>query len=424
MSSPRSDRTAVLEPGRLTRGEKQAVADLALFGGAPAFNQKLHVGRPELGDRARLLERIEEILDRNHLTNAGPTVREFERRCAEFLGVEHCIALCNGTVALEIAIRALGFQGEVIVPSMTFIATAHALQWQGITPVFADIDPATHNLDPERVESMITPNTTGIIGVHLWGRPCAVEALTDLARRRGLGLMFDAAHAFGCTHGGRMVGHFGDAEVFSFHATKFVHSFEGGLIATNHPELAKKIRLMKNFGFEDLDRVIYIGTNGKMSEISAAMGLTSLEAMPRTIAVNRRNHQHYREALAGLPGIHFIEHDSTEQRNYQHAVLEYEPRAGGLTRDQLVTLLRSENVLARRYFFPGCHRMEPYRSYFPHAGLLLPETEKLAERLIVLPTGSQLEEEGIIRIAGLIHFALERGPEIRRAIEERGFGGG
>lgn len=417
MNSPRSE-SAVLDLP-LQGVEKRAVEDLALLGGSPAFAAKLHVGRPELGNRARLMERIEAILDRNHLTNAGPTVREFERRAAEIIGVEHCIALCNGTVALEIAIRALGLRGEVIVPSLTFIATAHALQWQGITPVFADVDPATHNLDPEKVASMITPNTSGVIGVHLWGRPCPVEELSDLCRRRGLGLMFDAAHAFGCTHRGRMVGGFGQAEVFSFHATKFVHSFEGGLIATRDAGLARKIRLMKNFGFEDLDRVIYIGTNGKMSEISAAMGLTSLEAMEQTIAVNRRNYWLYRAGLDGLPGVRFISHDAGEQRNFQHAVLEYRPPEGGLSRDQLVALLRAENVLARRYFYPGCHRMEPYRSYFPHAGLLLPETEKLAARLVVLPTGSQIGEAGITRIAGLIRLAIDRGPAIREALEAR-----
>ncbi len=194
---------------------------LAIFGGAPALDAVRHVGRPNIGDRRRLLERFNDLLDRRWLTNAGPYVQEFEQKLAALMGVEHCVAMCNGTVALEIAVRAAGLTGEVIVPSFTFVATAHALQWQEITPVFCDIDPTSYCLDPRRVEAMITPRTTGIIGVHLWGRPCDVDALTEIASRHRLKLLFDAAHAFGCSYKGRSVGGFGDAEVLSFHATKF-----------------------------------------------------------------------------------------------------------------------------------------------------------------------------------------------------------
>src|SRR6185369_3387994 len=202
-----------------------------------------------------------------------------EQRVAKMLGVRHCIAMCNATVALEITIRALGLTGEVLVPSFTFIATAHALQWQQIIPVFCDVDPETHCLNPRSVEKMITPRTTGIIGVHLWGRGCDIGSLSEIARSNGLKLLFDAAHAFGCSYEGRMIGGFGDAEVFSFHATKFFNTFEGGAVTTNDDDLAEKIRLMKNFGFAGYDQVIYLGTNGKMSEVSAAMGLTSLESL-------------------------------------------------------------------------------------------------------------------------------------------------
>ena len=196
--------------------------DLAVLGGPRSFAEPLHVGRPNIGDRARLLERIGGILDRRWLSNQGPVVSEFEERVADYLGVKHCVAMCNATVALEIAIRALELTGEVIVPAFTFIATAHALQWQEITPVFCDIDPATHTLDPGWVERMITPRTTGIIGVHVWGRPCRIDALEAIARDNSLSLLFDAAHAFGASYKGGMLGGFGAAEVFSFHATKFV----------------------------------------------------------------------------------------------------------------------------------------------------------------------------------------------------------
>ena len=291
---------------------KSCSDDLAIFGGAPAFDEKLHVGRPNIGDRQRLLGRINDLLDRKWLTNHGPYVQEFEQRIAEMAGVRNCIAMCNGTVALEIVIKATGLTGEVIVPSFTFVATVHALQWQGITPVFCDVNPRTHHIDPGQVEQMITPRTTGIIGVHLWGRPCEVDALTEVARRHGLKLLFDAAHAFGCSYKGRMIGNFGYAEVFSFHATKVFNTFEGGAVVTNNDELAAKVRLMNNFGFAGYDDVAYIGINGKMSEVAAAMGLTSLENLEEFIACNHRNYKHYRQQLAQIPGVCLVPYDETE----------------------------------------------------------------------------------------------------------------
>jgi dTDP-4-amino-4,6-dideoxygalactose transaminase len=386
---------------------RKRIEELAILGGQPTFAEAIHVGRPNIGDRQRFLTRANEMLDRNWLTNHGPFVCEFEQRVADFLGVKHCIAICNATVALEIAIRASGLSGEVIVPSFTFVATAHALRWQEITPVFCDIDPATHCLDAEKVERMITPLTTGIIGVHVWGNPCAIEKLAEIANRNSLTLMFDAAHAFGCSYKGRMIGGFGLAEVFSFHATKFLNTFEGGAVTTNSDELAAKIRLMQNFGFAGYDNVIYIGTNGKMAEFAAAMGLTNLENKDAVIDANYRNYCAYRRGLSGLPGISLYEYDETERANYQYVVVEVDEATAGISRDLLVEALHAENVLARRYFFPGCHRMEPYRSYFPHAGLLLPETERLCRRVMVLPTGATLAETRVDAICDLIRFISE-----------------
>jgi dTDP-4-amino-4,6-dideoxygalactose transaminase len=397
---------------------KSTLGELAIFGGTPAFEHALHVGRPNIGDRARMLERVNHILGSRWLSNGGPCEREFERRIAETVGVEHCVAMCNATVALEIAIRALGMKGEVIVPSFTFIATAHALQWQEITPVFCDVDPRTHTLDPRRVEELITPRTTGIIPVHVWGRACDTDALAGIAGRRGLKLLYDSAHAFGCSHQGRMIGGFGDAEVFSFHATKFLNSLEGGAVVTNDAALAERVRLMKNFGFTYYDQTDYVGTNGKLNEVSAAMGLTNLESMDEFIAVNQRNYQRYRDELAGLAGVRLIDYDATEKHNYQYVVLEIDEDETGVTRDQLAKVLHAENVLARRYFYPGCHQMEPYRSYFPHAGLLLPETESLTRRVLCLPTGTGVSEAEIGGICRIVRQVLENGAEVRRRMAE------
>jgi dTDP-4-amino-4,6-dideoxygalactose transaminase len=369
------------------------------------MNDPLHVGCPNIGSREALLGRIGVMLDRRRLSNNGPLVQEFEKRISEFLGVKHVVAMCNATVALEIASRALNLHGEVIVPSYTFIATAHALQWQEITPVFCDMDPATHNIDPTKIERLITPKTTGILGVHVWGRGCDTEAIEEIAAKHKLKVMYDASHGFGCSKGGRMLGSFGECEVFSFHATKFLNCFEGGAVVTNNDDLAEKMRLMRNFGFKGFDTVIYLGVNGKMSEVHAAMGLTNLEAVEDIIAINRRNYEAYRKGLADVAGISVIDYDPAERDNYQYVVIEVDPEVCSRNRDEIVEALHAENVIARKYFWPGCHKMEPYLSLQPNAGLLLPETERIAARVIVLPTGQTVEVETVQRVCGIIRKA-------------------
>ncbi len=370
------------------------------------FAEPLHVGRPNVGSEEALLERIREVIGRRWFTNNGPSVQEFESRLKEVVGARHCIPICNATVALEIAIRAAEMRGEVIVPSFTFVATAHALQWQEITPVFCDVQEDSHNLDPEQAERLITPRTSGIIGVHVWGKPCNLEGLSRLARKHDLKLMYDASHAFGCSADGISIGNFGICEVFSFHATKFLNCFEGGAIATNDDELARKIRLMKNFGFSGVDRVTFVGTNGKMSEVSAAMGLTGLESLEKFVETNRLNYNLYRTMLDRTPGVQMVAFDENQRNNYQYVVFEIDEMATGISRDEIVRILQAENILARRYFYPGCHKMEPYKSFFPHAGLLLPRTEELCTRVLVLPTGIAVRQSDIQRVCAVMKTAL------------------
>lgn len=391
---------------------KKTFQELAIAGAPPAFENPLHVGRPNIGNRDRLLERINDMLDRRWLSNAGVYVTELEQYLAKLLGVKHCIAMCNGTIALEIAIRALGMKGEVIIPSLTFIATAHALQWQEIKPVFCDIDPASCTIDPAKIEELITPLTSGIIGVHIWGRPCDTVALQEIAEQHQLSLLFDAAHALGVTSESKMIGGFGVAEVFSFHATKFINSFEGGAVTTNDSELADRIRLMKNFGFSGYDNVVHIGTNGKMPEVSAAMGLTSLESMDEFIAINRRNYQAYKSGLDDIPGIRLLLYSEKELTNYQYIVLLMDEKITGISRDKLIEVLHRENVIARRYFYPGCHRMEPYRSQQAHAGVALPETESLVRKIVVLPTGTDIDLNSVSEISQIIRCAVTHSAEL------------
>lgn len=387
-------------------GSKATVEELAINGAPPAFRELLHVGRPNIGDTNKFLAYATDILNRRWLSNNGPVVQEFENRVADYLGVKHCIAMCNGTVALEIAIRALGLTGEVIIPSYTFIATAHALSWQEITPVFADIDPQTHALCPDSVRKMITPQTTGIVGVHLWGKAAPINELQEIADEFNLHLMFDAAHAFGVSYQGKMIGNFGSCEVMSFHATKFFNTFEGGAILTNDDELAHKMKLMRNFGFAGFDSVIHLGTNGKMIEMAAAMGLVNLDSIEMVITANQKNYFTYKENLSSLNCVQLFALDENEKNNYQYVVLELLDNCP-VSRDQLIEVLHAENILARKYFWPGCHNMQPYKSLFPDAGMWLENTRLVADRVVVLPTGTTISKDEITLICEVINTALK-----------------
>jgi dTDP-4-amino-4,6-dideoxygalactose transaminase len=388
--------------------------DLAVFGASPRFRESLHVGQPNLPPRGPLLRRLDESLRRRRLTNDGPHVRELERRIADLLGTRHCIAVANGTTALSLAIRAVGWSGEVIVPSMTFVATAHALLWQGITPVFCDIDPATHGIDPGRIAELVTERTTGILPVHLWGRPGAIEDIERIAREHGLSVVYDAAHAFLCSHGGRMIGGFGAAEAFSFHATKFFHTLEGGAVTTDDDALAQAVRSMRDFGYSESNEVTGLGINGKLNELSAAVGLGLLDEIDGIVEINRLHHHAYRDALEGIPGLRLFAYDERERSNYQFAVIEVDEGAAGLARDDLLLVLEAERVLARRYFHPGCHRMEPYRSLLPDAERRLPRTEALCERVLCLPTGTGVDADAIRSVCDIIRTAVEAADRVRK----------
>jgi dTDP-4-amino-4,6-dideoxygalactose transaminase len=391
---------------------KGRLEDLAVLGGPPLFDDALHVGRPNLGSREALFERLTGILDRNWLTNDGPCVGEFEQRLGEALGVRNVVATCNGTVALSLLLSAHDFEGEVILPSLTFVATAHAVRSLGLTPVFADVDPRTCTLDPRSVEESISPRTAAILGVHLWGRPCDVDGLAEVAARHGKPLLFDAAQALECSSGGRPVGSFGRGEAFSFHATKVCNSFEGGAVTTNDDELAERMRLLRSFGFSDLDRVELLGTNAKMPEFAAAMGVTSLDSLDRFISRNRSNYDCYRRELEGVPGVRLLAYPDGEASNYHYIVGFVDEQVCGIARDELVETLNAENVLARRYFYPGCHRMEPYRSEASGMQASLPVTEELLSGVTCLPTGMAIDETKVAAICQALRLALENGEEL------------
>ena len=362
----------------------------------------LHVGGPNIGDREVFDRLVDGIFERRWFTNDGVVVKQFESMLCEYVGVKHCIPVCNATVGLQLACQALNLSGEIILPAFTFVATPHAVQWEGLTPVFADIDPESHTLCPRSVESLITDRTSAILGVHLWGNPCDTDRLEQLAAKHQLEVLYDAAHALGCGHNKSMIGNFGRCEVFSFHATKFFNTFEGGAIATNDDELAKKIRLMKNFGFAAMDKVVHLGTNAKMTEICAAMGISMFACLNEILQNNRSNYLLYRKLLQQIPGVKHFSLEHLDRTNWQYIVVEIDENRFGASRDAVFDQLHANNIRARRYFFPGCHEMEPYKSVYGNQPRDLPHTEQLCKTVLCLPTGSCVNESDVKRVCAIL----------------------
>lgn len=393
----------MLQPSASPPVIKSRWEELAIFGGEPAFSEPLHVGRPNLPDKAAFLQTIDKIWDTKILSNNGPFVQELEKRFCELTGAQHAIAVCNATLGMQLVARAMELRGEIIVPSFTFIATPHAFRWEGLCPVFCDVDPVTHTLDPGRVEELISEDTCAISGVHLWGNSCNSHALSEVAKSNGLRLVFDAAHSLGVT-GSRLVA---DAEIYSLHATKLVSGFEGGIVVTNSDVLAHQLRSLRNFGFAGYDDVRGLGTNAKMSEVAAAMAICGLENLDSLVSTNKENFEAYGSAFDGLDGIAIQSPTDPEGSNFQYMVVCVDESRAGLSRDTLMNALWKEGVLARRYFFPGCHRAEPYRWECRDAVDRLAVTDRLCQEVLVLPTGTAVGEREVEVIGSLVRTCLD-----------------
>ncbi len=393
---------------------KKQLSDLACLGGKPLFEDKVYVGRPNLCSREKLHAALDQIFDNRWLTNDGPFLRRFEEALQQFLGVPHCVAVCNATIGLQMVYRALRpadpRRNKACMPAFTFIATAHAWAWERGEPVFCDVDAAQHVLDPADVAARMDDETAMLVGVHTWGQPCRIGELEALAKARGIPLVFDSAHAFANSWNGRRIGGFGDAEVFSFHATKFFNTFEGGCITTHNEDLARELRHMRNFGFSGYDCVTRLGTNGKMQEISAAMGLCLLDELDELLETYRSNFRAWRDAFRACPGLTLLEPEGWESSSCQYVVGVVDAAAPAGLRDRLVEALWAENVLARRYFHPGCHRSEPYAS--GSAVPDLPVTDDLCRRVVVFPTGTAVSTDQISAIADCTRFLLDHANEL------------
>ena len=372
----------------------------AVAGGDPAFPERLPLVRPTVPDVAAISFDLERILASRLLTN-GPTVRRFEQACAERLGVAHCVAVASCTAGLMLVLKTSSIEGEIVVPSFTFAATAHAAVWNGLTPVFADIDPATLTLSAEAAGAVLTDRGSAILATHLYGAPADTDALEQLARERGVRLFFDAAHAFGSLRDGVPVGRFGDAEVFSLSPTKLLVAGEGGMVATNDDELADRLRIGRDYGNPGDYDCRFTGLNARMSEIHAAIGLASLATLDDRIARRNELAAAYRDALGPLPGITFPLLRDVDRSTFKDFTILVEPDALGLDSVELGRALDREGIDSRRYYAPPVHATHAYRAWNPGPGSL-PNTERAAERCLTLPMWEGMTDEDPLRVAAAV----------------------
>jgi dTDP-4-amino-4,6-dideoxygalactose transaminase len=405
-----------LRPGTAPIRPSTARRTPAVLGGEPAFGEPLYITRPALPARADLDRELNRIYESGWLTNSGPLVPELEQRLAERLGVGWCAAFCNGTVALQTALRSLDLEGEVITTPFTFPATVHAIQWNGLTPVFCDVDPHTYNLDPARAAELVGARTSALLPVHVFGNPCDVEGLAALAAAKGLRIVYDAAHAFGVAHRGRPIGDYGDLSIFSFHATKLFHTAEGGAVVGSDATLLRRIRLLRNFGIVNEDEVTGIGTNGKMSELHAALGLALFGRLDDELRGRARAAALYVERLAEVDGIHLQRLAPETTYNHSYLAVEIEAGAFGLTRDQLHAAMRAENVVTRKYFWPLCSENEAYRLLPSARPDHLPNAARLASRVLCLPLFGDLSADDVDRVVESLLAIHAAAPAIARAL--------
>ena len=361
----------------------------------------LYVTRPDLPDLEDFIPYLQKIWDSKILTNGGPFHQQFEEQLCEYLGVKHIALMTNATIGLVTALQALRISGEVITTPYSFVATAHSLLWNGIKPVFVDIDPLTLNMDPDKIEAAITPQTTAIMPVHCYGHPCDVERIRAIADTYGLKVIYDAAHAFGVDcHCGSVLSH-GDLSVLSFHATKVFTTFEGGAIVCPDEKTRKRINYLKNFGFADEVTVVAPGINGKMSEFNAALGLLQLKGIDRALAERQSIDARYRSAIADMPGIHCLPAAGETRSNYAYFPILVQPDYP-LSRDALFQKFRDNGIHVRRYFYPLISEFPMYRGLSSAAPGNLPVATKMSRQVLCLPIYPGLHHDEIDRVLEIL----------------------
>ena len=374
----------------------------AIHGGRPLFSQRFRFIRPTLPSLESVLGNYGPAYENGLITNAD-VVGKFEAAVAERLEVKHCIAVSSCTSGLMMTLRALGLTGEIIIPSFTFFATGHAARWNGLTPVFADCLPDTWNVDPADVERKITDRTTALLIVHLYGNPANIEALSQIAKRHNLKLIFDGAHAFGSQYRGRPIGQFGDAEVFSLSPTKLLVAGEGGLVTTNDATLAKAIRGMRNYGDTGSYDPEWLGMNARMSEFNASLGLAGLPDVDERVRRRNQIAKMYTDQLSSLPGLRFQSVHPRDVNTYKDYSIHVTPSQFGMNRDELAEGLLAENIETKKYFYPPMHMQKLYKSFHDANRSNLKTTEEVTGGILSLPIYESLPDSTIETVSRAIH---------------------
>lgn len=362
----------------------------------------LHVTQPSLPPLEDYYEYLKKIWETKWIANNGEYVRILENKLSEYLDVPFVSLFNNGTTALQIALKALRITGEVITTPYSFVATTHALKWNGCTPVFADIDPSTCNLNPDKIEASITPHTTAIIPVHVYGYPCDTARIQEIADTYGLPVIYDAAHAFGVRQNNQSILKAGAISMVSFHATKVFNTVEGGMLVMQNSGLKKRVDYLRNFGFENEETVIGIGTNGKMNELIAAYGLLQLEKIDDNIKKRKHLANQYRQLLQKVNGLSFLEELDTVHYNYCYFPIFLNPDTFGASRDSLYDFLKQNNIFGRRYFYPLISNMNAYKGLNSASHKNLPLANMVSKSVICLPLYSDLSKEDVSMVCNTI----------------------
>ncbi len=367
------------------------------------FKEKIYVTRPVFPTIEEVTAKLQEIWAEKWLTNNGPQHKMLEDELTKFLKVPYLSLFNNGTIALIVACQSLRLQGEVITTPFTFAATPHVLSWNNISPIFCDIDAETMNIDADKIESMITPHTTAILAVHVFGTPCNVEKIQEVADRYGLKVVYDAAHAFGVEIDGKGIGTFGDISMFSFHATKLYHTVEGGALVHNNKHLKQRIDLLKNFGIKNEDEVVMPGINGKLDEVRAAIGRIMLNYVADENQRRINLHKIYNEELADVEGIKLMPAIAENvRRNYQYYVIRIDEKIFGRSRDEVYDEFKNYNVFTRKYFHPLCSDYTCYRQLNSARAENLPVANVIGKQVLSMPMYGELSEDDVRKICAIL----------------------
>lgn len=363
------------------------------------FDLPIYITRPILPPLKKVYKKIKEIWESKWLTNMGIQHETFELELMKYLNVKHLTLFCNGTLALELALQALELTGEVITTPFTFPATSNSLYQKKLTPVYCDINLEDFNINSDEIENLITSKTSAIMPVHVFGNPCNIEKIEKIANNHNLKVIYDAAHCFGVEYKGKPIGTFGDVSMFSFHATKIFHTIEGGALTYNDEKLKEKFYLLKNFGIKSVEEVLLPGTNAKMNEIQAAIGLLNLQIVDKEINKRKKLNKVYKENLKEREGIKFLDEKNYVKYNYQYFPILINKEKFKLNRDQVYEEMKKYNVFTRKYFYPLCI---DYKYYSRNNTDNFPNAKKIANDILCLPIYGELEEDQIIKICEIL----------------------